>query len=74
MQKFGLFDIIEKLAPYEKTIKSLFNQKTQADKKPTTCTPLPTENDSKKYGYASLCQLLKRHDEISKRIDKNNKK
>ena len=72
MQKFGLFDLIEKLLPLEKAVKN-FNEKKETE------NPLPqktTENNQKvmpkQQNLAPYLSYVKRHDEISKRIEKNN--
>ena len=73
MQKFGLFDLIEKILPSENGNKSsVLDLKTQQSnrienqQKPTT-KPLTKKN------FAPLFEFIKRHDEASKRIDKNSK-
>lgn len=73
MEKFGIFDVIEKLSPLKKTaetllpaIEKLQQTKKQSDKK--------TEQNLKNKPYnASILAYIKRHDEISKRIDSKNK-
>ncbi len=73
MQKFGLFDVIEKLAPVEKVVKNLFNSSAKPNVPPQNNAENIAKNPSKKKNYAPLYELMKRHDEISKRIDQNNK-
>ena len=73
MQKFGLFDVIEKILPLSKAI----NEKTTNEKSPQQNDKqknIPTHKiPSKNNNFAPYCALMKRHDEISKRIDKQNK-
>ena len=69
MEKFSMFDVISKLAPLEKAIKSLNLTPKKEDDKPQTPPPITI----KKPNFAIL-NLLNKHSEISKRIDQNNKK
>ncbi len=71
MQKFGLFDLIEKLLPLEKTLKNLNPSCEKESEKPTENVKKFQENPSKIKGYAPYYLLIKKHEEISKRIDKN---
>ena len=71
MQKFYLFDLIEKLLPLEKTLKNLNEvakneSKSPAEKAENTPPPKP-----KTKGISTYYLLVKKHDEISKRIDEN---
>ncbi len=73
MQKFGLFDLIEKLSPLEKTLKNLnLFQKQSTDKQlenPKKSQEKPVKTNSSAPYYL----LIKKHEEISKRIDKSSK-
>ena len=74
MQKFGLFDLIDKLAPLQKAINAINNN---YNTQPKNSAPTPDnhkENHAKKANVSSVILLIKQHDEISKRIDKNLKK
>lgn len=63
MEKFGIFDLINKLT-----------EQNKAQNTVTFCKPnnLEKTETSSRHAYKSTVALLKRHDEISKRIDKNN--
>ena len=69
MEKFSMFDVISKLAPLEKVVKSLNLAPKKEEEKSET---LPS-SDIKKPNTVIL-NLLNKHNEISKRIDQNNKK
>ena len=77
MDKFGIFDLIEKISPLKDALKPLA---TQEEKQIDTAAPAaektenltsPTKNA---YSQKAVYAFIKRHDEISKRIDKNLKK
>lgn len=73
MQKFGLFDLIEKLSPLEKALKSI---PTLSKKQPAETAKNPKNsqvNPPKIKSTAPYYLLIKKHEEISKRIDKNSK-
>ena len=73
MQKFGLFDVIEKIAPYEKAVKNISNN-VLPKQETLKNTPKTAEKPTKKVDYAPVYNLMKKHEEMSKRIDKNNEK
>ena len=73
MQKFYLFDLIEKLLPLEKTLKNLNTSSVKESEKPKENVKKFQENPAKTQGYAPYYLLIKKHDEISKRIDENAK-
>ena len=80
MQKFGIFDLVEKLAPAEKLLKNVLtptkteNLTDKKGEKPLEKPPTSSQKKPSKSSVDSLLCMLKKHDEISKRIDKNNKK
>ena len=74
MQKFGLFDLIDKLAPLQKVVNSITNN-AQTPPQNSQQNPNKTvENPTKKANISSVISLINRHNEISKRIDNNLKK
>lgn len=79
MDKFGLFDLISKLSSNESTINSIAkivenavsNKENVANKDKS----IKKENLSKpKYNSNAIQEILKRHQEISKKIDEEYKK
>ena len=73
MEKFGIFDLINKLTPQNN------GQTNQNLNQPVNNNPNAKnqQNDKKQVkssAYLSTVALLKRHEEISKRIDKNNRR
>lgn len=71
MQKFGLFDLIEKLLPLEKTLKNINYSHEKKGEKSMENVKKFQEKPTKTKGYATYYLLIKKHEEISKRIDKN---
>jgi hypothetical protein len=69
MEKFSMFDVIEKLAPLEKVVKSL----NLFDKKEEKTLPKQNANPPKKTSPSAIYNYINKHNEISKRIDLNNK-
>lgn len=78
MDKFGIFDIFTKLAQdknvqnlLSSTINSLISKPTLENKTnaPTKQNAPPVKHN--KYSEEAILKVLKRHDEISKNIDKN---
>ena len=69
MEKFGLFDVIEKLLP-------LFNNNNanSANRSNVTKPHVNTTVEQKRYDDFAIKNYIKRHEEISKRIDENYKK
>ncbi len=69
MEKFGLFDVIEKLAPLKKSASNLLpifeNLKTNAPKKEE-----PKKEKPLKKSTAPVLDYIRRHEEMSKRIDR----
>ena len=74
MQKFGLFDLIEKLAPLQKAITSITNNSQQPTQNSSQNPNKSVEKPTKKANVSSVIFLINRHNEISKRIDKSIKK
>lgn len=74
MQKFGLFDLIEKLAPLQKAISSIENTTKNTPKKTEQNVNNSVEKPTKKANVSSVIFLINRHNEISKRIDMSAKK
>lgn len=88
MEKFGLFDLISKLATdknaLDAVIKTIgaFGKKDDGEKpalKKSVPPPLNGEKKTggavkKKYSDAAIMEVLKRHDKISKEIDEKYKK
>ena len=72
MQKFGIFDLIEKLLPLEKAVKNIVNTKETSNDAPVKNNENNRENPPKTPNLAPYLSYVKRHDEISKRIEKNN--
>ena len=70
MQKFGLFDLIEKLLPLEKAVKNSTPSTNNSTGTPTKNTQNSHENPPKTKNLAPYLSYIKRHEEISKRIDK----
>ena len=70
MQKFGLFDLIEKLIPLEKANNNVSNNTPNATDTPIKNTKNSQENPPKTSNLAPYLSYIKRHNEISKRIDK----
>ncbi len=64
MEKFGIFDLINKLSLQN-------NQPNTNSSKEQSVKPITQKTRSN--AYKSTIALLKKHDEISKRIDKNNR-
>ena len=71
MQKFSLFDLIEKLSPLEKTLKNLNSSLEKVEDNQAEKVIIPQKNPPKTKDFAPYYLLIKKHDEISKRIDKN---
>ena len=77
MDKFGIFNLIEKLSPLKEALKPLTSQvenkaeNSELSKEKVEKLSIKTENN---YSHKAVCDFIKRHDEISKRIDKNLKK
>ena len=72
MEKFGLFDIIEKLAPLKNSVKTVL----PAIEKLATITAKPEEKKAEikpKTALPSALDYIRRHEQMSKRIDQNNK-
>lgn len=67
MQKFGLFDVIEKILPLTKAINGAEDAPAVKESKPINSQQKKPTNQS---NFAPYYSLIKRHDEISKRIDK----
>ena len=82
MDKFGIFDVLTKLSSNNDAKNGIMNAVKDLSLNLTNAprfTPLESakkEQSSKKpkYSHDAILQLLKRHDELSKQIDKNNKK
>lgn len=74
MQKFGLFDLIDKLAPLKKAIDTITTKTPPANDFNKVLSNNTMEKPVKKANVQPILSLIKRHDEISKRIDKNLKK
>lgn len=70
MQKFGLFDLIEKLLPLEKAVKNSTPSTNSTAVTPAKNTQNSRENPPKTSNLAPYLSYIKRHEEISKRIDK----
>ncbi len=70
MQKFGLFDLIEKLLPLEKAVKNSTPSVNSTAVTPAKNTQNSHENPPKTSNLAPYLSYIKRHEEISKRIDK----
>ena len=64
-----MFDVIEKLAPLEKVVKSL----NLFDKKEENPSLPQKTNQPKKTSPSAIYNYINKHNEISKRIDLNNK-
>lgn len=87
MQKFGIFDVIDKIAPAEKLFKAFLggnkerkeqlNENLLNDSNSTKTVQTIKRNNvlknDKKSNINSFLSMIKKHDEISKRIDQNNK-
>lgn len=77
MDKFGLFNIIEKLSPLKDVLKPLAEQLEKKEERAGVSNET-AENINQKpkniYSQTAVYNFIKRHDEISKRIDKNLKK
>ena len=78
MDKFGLIDIFTKLAQNKNienmlssTLNSLFTKPPLQQKDSPPATPNTSKLNKNKYSQEAILNLLKRHDEISKTIDKN---
>lgn len=72
MEKFGLFDIIEKLAPLKNTVNTVL----PAIEKLTTITAKPEEKKTAikpKTSLQSALNYIRMHEQMSKRIDEQNK-
>ena len=79
MDKFGLFDLISKLSSNESTINSIAkiveNAVSSKDNKTDKNKSVKKENLNKpKYNSNAIQEILKRHQEISKKIDEEYKK
>lgn len=74
MQKFGLFDLIDKLAPLKKVIDGVNNFSQPPKKTEQEFSNNITEKPAKKANVQPVLSLIKRHNEISKRIDDKLKK
>ncbi len=68
MEKFGIFDLINKLSTQFDAPKKESPNQTATPKPATINKPAKKSN-----AYKSTVALIKRHEEISKRIDKNNR-
>ncbi len=64
MEKFGIFDLINKLSS-QNNQPNINNSKEQS--------AMPKTQKTRSNAYKSTIALIKKHDEISKRIDKNNR-
>ena len=78
MNKFGLIDVFTKLAQDKNTVSnissvvnSLFNNSKLKQNAKTNKT---TDNSPNPYSQNAIVSLLKRHEELSKQIDLNEKK
>ncbi len=70
MQKFGIFDLINKLNFQNQPPAK---QNSYAKNAQTAPQEMPIDHKKKKsYAYKATLALIKKHDEMSKRIDKNN--
>lgn len=72
MEKFGIFDIIDKLTSQKKQ-PTLPPSNETGNQKPPAPVNSPKKETKKSNAYMSTLALIKKHDEISKRIDRNNK-
>ncbi len=70
MEKFGLFDIIEKLSPLKKTIETILPSVINATNSNSKKTQ---EEKPKRPLTAPALAYIRRHEELSKRIDDSNK-
>jgi hypothetical protein len=70
LENFNLFDLLNKILSQKQTLDSKKdNASTQKQGDPTRTTPLPTY-----YTNSSIVSLIKRHEELSKKIDNDNNK
>jgi hypothetical protein len=68
MEKFGIFDFINKLSLQNNpTAKPPCNEKTNEKNQPNTT------RQKKSNAYKATIALIKKHEEMSRRIDKNNR-
>ncbi len=70
MQKFGLFDLIEKFLPQNKATNANYLNTEKPVPTSAQKPKISQENLPKSKSFAPYYLLIKRHDEISKRIDK----
>jgi hypothetical protein len=68
MEKFGLFDIIEKLAPLTSTAKTLLPALEKIKNSPPK-TESKQQSEKKKTSLPSAINYIRRHEEMSRRID-----
>lgn len=74
MQKFGLFDLIEKILPQTKAENDKSTNENSSVVNATTPNNSRQKDSPKRNNnLAPYYSLIKRHDEISKRIDKQKK-
>ena len=71
MEKFGLFDIIEKLSPLKKTIETILPSVINA----TNSNPKKGQEEKlKRPSTAPALAYIRRHEELSKKIDNKNRR
>lgn len=75
MDKFGLFDVISKLSSNENAINSISNiiKNIASNDNKKTNNYKPNPSNSFSYSPNAIQSILKRHEEISKKIDKEYK-
>ena len=77
MDKFGLFDIISKLTSNETALNAITKLFSPSANKPNTEKEAPPTSEPKRstasYNKGAILSIIKRHDEISKAIDKREK-
>ena len=71
MEKFGIFNILSALSDMANTKKKPPEESNRAA--PDAKTPTGSFSPPDYGAYNPMLELIKKHDEISKRIDKNNK-
>ncbi len=78
MDKFGIFDILTKLASNEKATNGIINavKNVSSNLKNNENIVVKKSENSKepKFSKSAILSVLKKHEELSKQIDKNNKK
>lgn len=77
MDKFGIFDLIEKISPLKDALKPILSpseKKTENNENKDLHTPLNSEKNKATFSREAVYAFLKKHEETSKRIDKNLKK